>query len=154
MHAPQVLKAMPVTAHFEGFRASPYLCPAGYPTVGYGHRVPSLEWPTITREDARVLLLADLADCWRSALVLCPTLADSGVHRGAAIVDFVFNLGAEKLKTSTLRRAVNAQDWAWAAKENKRWVFAKDPKTGRPAKQRGLVRRRALTSLWLEYATY
>jgi lysozyme len=154
MHAPQVLKAMPVTAHFEGFRAKPYICPAGYPTVGYGHRAPSLDSPSVTREEAKRLLLDDLEDSWSSALVHCPALATSGVHRGAAIVDFVFNFGSEKLRTSTLRKAVNAEDWAWAARENRRWIHAKDEETGKMVVLPGLVRRRAYTSLWLEHATY
>ncbi|WP_367027567.1 glycoside hydrolase family protein [Methylococcus sp. ANG] len=43
--------------------------------------------------------------------------------RLAAIVDFTFNLGAGRLRTSTLRRRVNQRDWGAAAYELRRWVY-------------------------------
>jgi lysozyme len=39
-----------------------------------------------------------------------------------AIVDFTFNLGAGRLRTSTLRRRINQLDWASAALELRKWV--------------------------------
>jgi lysozyme len=40
----------------------------------------------------------------------------------AGIVDSIFNLGAGRLQTSTLRRRVNQQDWLGAGQELRRWV--------------------------------
>ena len=30
-------RCVELVKRFEGFRAKPYLCPAGVPTIGYGH---------------------------------------------------------------------------------------------------------------------
>jgi lysozyme len=38
----------------EGLRLMPYTCPAGYPTIGYGHKLP------ITERQAEAILVEDL----------------------------------------------------------------------------------------------
>lgn len=53
-----------------------------------------------------------------------------------AIVDFAYNLGVGRLQTSTLRRKINAQDWAGAKAELMRWT------RGGGRVLPGLVRRR------------
>jgi lysozyme len=45
--------------YFEGFRAKPYLCPAGYWTIGYGTRTKETAAP-ITQEQAEKLLRQSL----------------------------------------------------------------------------------------------
>ena len=41
MNAPEVNEAVALAAelcrHFEGFRSRPYICPAGYPTIGFAN---------------------------------------------------------------------------------------------------------------------
>lgn len=115
---------------FEGFhrvpkhdphRAYPYLCPAGYPTIGYGHLC-DLKHPPITDPEAEVYLAQDLQTALRATLRYCPVLATEPENRLAAIVDFTFNLGAGRLQTSTLRRRINQRDWLAAATELMRWV--------------------------------
>ena len=32
----------------ESFQPEPYLCPAGYPTIGYGHRIASMMHVPVT----------------------------------------------------------------------------------------------------------
>lgn len=140
----QITLAALITAPFEGFRSKPYICPAGYPTVGYGRRIPTLDHPAVTEGQARAMLHADLETAWRGSTRSCPDLASARVFRGAAITDFVYNLGAGRLWSSTLRRKVNARDWQAAGKEMRRWVYA----GGR--KLRGLVLRREIAALWLE----
>lgn len=54
----------------------------------------------------------------------------------SAIVDFTFNLGAGRLRASTLRRRVNQRDWIEAGLELRRWVL------GGGKILRGLVDRR------------
>lgn len=61
----------------------------------------------------------------------------------AAIVDFTFNLGAERLQTSTLRRCINQLDWAAAVTELRRWVY------GGGKVLPGLVTRREAEAAWL-----
>ena len=136
--------------HAEGWRADPYICPAGYPTIGYGHRIPSLNHPTITKARGVELLAADLKFKRDAALKLSPGLKDEPEPRLAAIVDFCFNLGEGAYAGSTLRKRVDAKLWTEAAKEMRRWVYATDPKTNKKFKMAGLIRRREIAATWLE----
>jgi lysozyme len=43
-------------------------------------------------------------------------------NRLAALIDFTYNLGAGHLRSSTLRRKVNAKDWAAMPAELRKWV--------------------------------
>lgn len=128
----------PLIRHFEGLRLKPYLCPAGVPTIGYGHTGPrvTMSSPPITRRIAELWLIEDAEKACRQALVLSPILAGQN-DRLAAIADFVFNLGAGRYRASTLRRRVDAGDWDGAREQLGRWVF------GGGKKLPGLVLRRA-----------
>lgn len=124
-------QAIELAKRFEGFhrvpkhdpnRAYPYICSAGYPTIGYGHLCDP-KHPPITEAEAEVYLARDLQTALTATLRYCPVLATEPEARLAAIVDFTFNLGAGRLQTSTLRRRVNQRDWPSAATELRRWVF-------------------------------
>jgi len=136
--------AIDLAKQFEGFhrvtkvdpgRARPYVCPAGYWTIGYGHLCDP-EQPPITEAEAEVYLAHDLQTALAATLRFCPVLAAEPEGRLAAIVDFTFNLGAGRLQTSTLRRRINQRDWPTAAQELRRWVYG----GGKPLS--GLVARR------------
>lgn len=123
--------AIDLAKRFEGFhrvpksdpgRAYPYICPAGYWTIGYG-RLCDPQHPPISKTDGEAYLLQDLGIAMTAALRYCPVLATEPESRLAAIVDFTFNLGAGRLQTSTLRRRVNERDWPTAASELRRWVY-------------------------------
>jgi lysozyme len=129
---------------FEGWSAKPYICPAGYPTQGWGRRVPSLDRPPITKDEGERWLDADLRTHLLQALRESPELVTEAEARIAAIGDFCYNVGAGRYRASTLRRRVRAGDWEGAAKESGRWV------RGGGRKLPGLVLRRAITSVWLE----
>ena len=122
--------AIELAKRFEGFhrvartdpgRAQPYICPAGYWTIGYGHLCDP-KHPPITETEAEDYLADDLQTALAATLRYCPVLATEPEGRLAAIVDFTFNLGTGRLQTSTLRRRVNQRDWAAAAHELRRWV--------------------------------
>ena len=121
--------AAEIAKRFEGFRAKPYLCPAGVPTIGYGStlyetgRKVSLADSPIDQERAEELLLWELRRSLTAALRYCPVLA-TNENRLAAITDFVYNLGAGRLQISTLRRRINQQNWPEVKKELLRWVRA------------------------------
>ena len=126
----------------------PYLCPAGKPTIGYGHRIPSLQHEHITEAQAEALLLEDVAKYEAMALRMSPGVEN--LRRLAAITDFCFNAGGSAYAGSVLRLRVNQQKWSEAAEQNARWVYATNPKTGKKEVFAGLVKRRAVTSRWLE----
>jgi lysozyme len=124
--------AIDLAKRFEGFErkvkrgteitAIPYICPAGFWTIGYGHLCDS-KHPPITEAEAEVYLTRDLQSALAATLRYCPVLATEPEKRLAAIVDFTFNLGAGRLQTSTLRRRINQQDWSSAARELRRWIY-------------------------------
>ena len=124
---------------FEGFSPTIYICPAGYPTIGYGHVVLPRERARfadgISEEEGIELLRLDaqIAEAAVVRLIRVP-LTDGQFD---ALVSFTFNLGAGALQRSTLRRLVNSQHHADACAEFAKWVRA----SGR--KLPGLIRRRA-----------
>lgn len=122
--------AIDLAKRFEGFhrvpkhdphRAYPYICPAGYWTIGYGHLCDQSH-PAITENEAEGYLAQDLQTALRASLRYCPVLVTESAERLAAIVDFTFNLGAGRLQSSTLRRRINQRDWSSAGTELGRWV--------------------------------
>ena len=124
--------AIDLAKRFEGFcrvpkndpgRAYPYICPAGYWTIGYGHLCDPKHPPT-TKAEADAYLADDLATALAATLRYCPILTNEPENRLAAIVDFTFNLGAGRLQTSTLRRRINQRDWTASEHELQRWIFA------------------------------
>lgn len=128
MQVPQA--AVELAKRFEGFhrtpksdpeRVYPYVCPAGFWTIGYGHLCDPVH-PPITRAQAEFYLAQDLTRALIATLRYCPVLASGPENRLASILDFTFNLGAGRLQTSTLRRRVNLLDWSGATQELSRWV--------------------------------
>jgi lysozyme len=115
----------------------PYLCPAGYPTQGYGLLVPSLSVDPITPDEAGNRLLGVLPFYIDKALTMSPVLRRCELEIVVAIADFIFNLGEARYKVSTLKRKVDSENWEAACEELKRWVF------GGGKKLPGLVARRA-----------
>lgn len=142
--------AIDLAKQFEGFhrvptfdperRAHPYICPAGYWTIGYGHLCDP-KHPPITEAEAEVYLAHDLQTALAATLRYCPVLATEPEERLAAIVDFTFNLGAGRLQTSTLRRWINQGRHELVAHELSRWVL------GAGRRLPGLVARRQAESL-------
>jgi lysozyme len=130
--------AKSIAKPFEGWSEKVYICPAGYPTIGYGHRCDRTHAP-ITKEQGEAYLSADMAKALRGAIKYCPILLDSPEKLGA-IADFCYNLGVGRLQTSTLRRRINQRNWNEAQKELMRWVRG----GGRILK--GLVLRRGVES--------
>lgn len=148
-HVPApVRRVLPLLVRFEGMYLRPYLCPAGVWTIGLGStryldgRPVQPTDPPITPEHAYMLAVAQIrAEYLPAVLQLCPG-ADT-FDRVAALVDFAYNLGVGALRSSTLRRRVNAGDWPGASRELRRWS------RGGGRVLRGLVLRRAAEAAML-----
>lgn len=129
-------EGLALVKRFEGFSPTPYLCPAGYWTVGYGHVIQSrFAYPdTITEAHASQILATDIRIAEKAVLRLISVPLTDGQFD--ALVSFAFNLGAGALQRSTLRKKVNREEHDDVPPELLKWVNA----GGR--KLPGLVRRR------------
>lgn len=128
---------------FEGFSPIVYICPAGYPTIGYGHLVREAEKyeQGITEAEAEDLLRRDVQAAESAVLRLIDVPLTVGQFD--ALVSFTFNLGAGALQRSTLRRKVNRQAHSEVPGQFMRWVWAGGQK------MKGLIfRRKAETELY------
>ena len=123
---------------FEGFSETVYICPAGYPTIGYGHVVLDHEVENfaygISEEQATDLLRQDVAIAEYAVVRHINVPLSDGQFD--ALVSFTFNLGSGALQRSTLRRKLNRQEYRLAANEFSRWVWAGGKKL------KGLIHRR------------
>jgi len=134
------MNAIKLIQDSEGFRAKPYLCPAGVPTIGYGSTIyengthVKLSDPEITEERA-IEILFDQLKKYENAVnryVHVPI----NQNQFDALVDFAYNAGAGNLQRSTLLRKLNTGDYEGASHEFGRWVY------GGGKKLNGLVKRR------------
>lgn len=132
----QISKAgLDLIKQFEGLYLKAYRCPAGVPTIGYGHTAGVAMGQTITQQQADDYLRRDVRQFERAVARLVTVPLTQGQFD--ALVSFAFNLGEGALAQSTLLRMLNAGDYAGAAAQFDRWNKA----GGRVLP--GLVRRRA-----------
>tara|TARA_R110000868_G_scaffold221524_2_gene473280 strand:- start:11894 stop:12352 length:459 start_codon:yes stop_codon:yes gene_type:complete len=128
---------------FEGFSATPYICPAGIPSIGYGtvfkpdgtrvtmrdnpiSEATALQWLAVTLESTYLM----------GVLKASPNLIKYPEILGA-ITDFAYNLGVPRYRASTLRRKINEENFPEAITELHKW------RRGGGRVLQGLVRRRA-----------
>lgn len=131
---------------FEAFRSSPYLCPGGYRTIGYGHKIGAYEKKfctdieiVITEFDALEILKMDL--CAAETAVRRNIYNMLNQHQFDALVSFVFNCGSGAFQRSCLRQKINYGAYGDAQYEFMRWVYVKGKKV------KGLVIRRKMESV-------
>ena len=108
----------------EGFRGQVYRDVAGFPTIGYGHRLTVGEtFPAgITELEATAILANDVQQAEAAVARLVKILLTQGQFD--ALVDFCFNLGASRLAGSTLLRQLNAGQHNAAAEQLLAWDHA------------------------------
>lgn len=126
------------TKSFEGCRLSSYPDPGtgGAPwTCGYGHTGPDVKpGMTVTQAQADAWIAEDLGRSGQAVNALVHVALTQ--NQFDALADFVFNVGAGNLRSSTLLRKLNAGDYAGAANQFLLW----DKAGGKPLK--GLTTRR------------
>lgn len=117
-------RGLALIKQFEGFKATAYLCPAGIPTIGYGHTGSDVTKSdvgvkTISEEEALDLLRLDVkkAEDAVNRKVLVPI----SQNQFDALSSFTYNLGEANLATSTLLKLLNQGDYEGAQKEFVKW---------------------------------
>jgi len=107
--------------HFEGIHKKPYICPAGYWTVGVGHLISRnaklpIEWArSLSPGEIDELLRKDLRRFELGVLRLLGTVQPSQSEFDA-LVSFSFNLGLGCFQRSTVRSAFKRGDKKRAGK--------------------------------------
>ena len=140
-------KGIELIKQFEGFKAKPYLCPAGIPTIGYGTTIypdgrnVTLKDQPITESQADIYLRYHVK--FVNDKILKLTNGKLNENQLSALVSFAYNIGIEKLRKSTLfKRVLADKDGLSIREEFLKWKYAKDPKTGQMVVLPGLLRRR------------
>jgi lysozyme len=131
--------ARALISHFEGFSSKPYLCPGGYLTIGYGHKIePGEEWTETSQEQAEIILNQDIKMILGFLEVSLQEKFDElNENQLAALISFVFNVGRAAFQESTVRRKILAgAPVNEITSEMARWVYS----NGKPLP--GLARRR------------
>ena len=122
-------RGLELIKEYEGFRAKPYLCPAGVPTIGYGttryndgNRV-TLNDSTMTEQIASDILRYQVNTIYGEAVNEYTTIMSEQSHFDA-LTSFTYNLGVGNLKSSTLLKKHNQGSFDGAANEFLKWVYA------------------------------
>ena len=127
--------ALELIKYYEGFSSNVYLCPAGFKTIGFGHKLPKHSNIThISKENAEELLKKDieLVNMHLVRLLKVPI----SFFQEAALLSFIYNLGIAAFQRSSLRQKLNREDYFAAADEFPKWVYCNKKKL------RGLLQRR------------
>ncbi len=136
-------QGLDLICRFEGFSPIIYMCPAGYPTIGYGHLITEANKEQfldgVDEDEALDLLRQDVTVAERAVLRLISVPLTQGQFD--ALVSFTFNLGAGALQRSTLRRKVNREEHIEVSAELGKWIWAGGKKL------KGLVKRRNAEAL-------
>jgi lysozyme len=130
---------------FEGCKLKAYKDPIGIWTIGYGHTSAAgepivKEGLTITQAEAEEILRRDLGRYEVPVAALVKVELEQ--HQFDVLVDFAYNAGVGNLKSSTLLKKVNAEDFDAVPKELMKWTKAAGKELP------GLVRRRQAESAW------
>jgi lysozyme len=108
----------------EGFRSHVYRDANGFLTIGYGHRLsPAESFPQgMSEPQAAKILAGDVSVAERAVQRLVKVLLSQGQFD--ALVDFCFNLGSERLASSSLLKELNARKYNDAVQQLLLWDHA------------------------------
>lgn len=137
-------KGIDLIKKFEGFSDKEYICPAGKPTIGYGHVVLADEYfqEPMTRRHAEILLKKDLEPRQKSLNSLLKVNINQ--NQFDALISLIYNIGVDNFRKSTLLKFINERLFDKVPDQFRRWRFS----NGKVL--RGLVsRREEEIKLWL-----
>jgi lysozyme len=127
--------AFALISEYEGLRLEAYRCPAGIPTIGYGHTKGVRMGDRISREKAEELLKEDLYAFQDDLSTLVKVRVTQGQF--IALMSFIYNFGLAKCRGYTLFKELNKGNYAGAAD-----LFLKYTYSGKE-QLKGLIERRA-----------
>ncbi len=91
-------------------------------TIGWGSTGPEVTPETVwTQQQAEESLDKHLLYFCAGVLKLSPNLLKEPSRRLAAIISFAYNCGLRNYRISTLKKRVDASDWAGACEEIVKW---------------------------------
>jgi len=105
--------------HFEGCETEAYLCPAGVPTIGYGHIKGVQMGDVITEAQAHEMLVEELEE-YESYINDFVTVSINQ-NQFDAMVSWVYNLGSGNLRASTLLKVLNSGNYSDVPEQIMRW---------------------------------
>lgn len=124
----------------ESFMSTPYLCPAGKPTIGYGSTFylngtkVTLNDKAITKEEATELLI----DLINKEFNINPLVkVQLTQNQFDALTSFAYNIGMPNFTSSTLLRKLNERNFEAVVNEFPKWTRSKGKVLN------GLINRRA-----------
>ena len=131
----------------EGLRLDAYKCPAGVPTIGWGHTKGVKMGQHITVQQAEDLLVEDIAPIER---LLNALKINFRQEQFDALVSWIFNLGAGNFKSSTMYKLILADARDEEITDSLiRWTYSGKQKLP------GLMKRRvAEANLFIDYERY
>lgn len=114
--------ALEMAEKFEGCELVAYKDPEGILTIGYGHTEGVYKGMSITLMQAENFLAKDL----QRAAFYVNTFVKPELTQGEfnALVDFVFNLGCERFRSSSMLRLLNDKQFYLASLEFEKWDHA------------------------------
>ena len=116
---------------YEGWKSTPYRCPAGKLTIGYGFNLDSLRMP---KSVGNAWLEELVLDCIEDLQRIFPDFPDFSTHRKMALIDMRYNLGPNGFRGfKKMIAAIQGGDWTEAQ------LQALDSKWARDVGQRAIV---------------
>ena len=97
------LQGLQLIKDFEGLRLKAYLCPAGVPTIGWGHTMGVKIGETITEAQASDYLVEDIAPI---EVLLNSQHINFRQEQFDALVSWIFNLGVNAFGGSTMLKYI------------------------------------------------
>jgi len=128
---PMYPEGIKVTKESEGWVPRLYNDSANYCTIGYGHLIkkapcngtePQEFLAGLTEPRGSTLLETDMASAQYTVMTSVQVPMSDGQY--AALTDFVFNVGSNNFRNSTLLKSVNGQQADQIATQFRRWVLA------------------------------
>jgi GH24 family phage-related lysozyme (muramidase) len=107
------------TVSFEGTSLEPYSDPAGKMTVCIGET--NTEMRNYTLAECKAMLATSLSSYVQEIKDMTPGFDSLTDGQKIAVVDFVYNLGADRYKNSTIRKRYSEKAFPQACDEFLRW---------------------------------